>query len=57
LGFTTVELKCNLISTALEGDAVCIAKPVHRGRTTQVWTQRCSRRRAARRLRSSVARR
>lgn len=36
-GFTTVELKCNLVGTALEGDAICVAKPVHNGRTTQVW--------------------
>lgn len=36
-GFTTVELKSNFIGTALDGDVVCTARPVHRGRTTQVW--------------------
>jgi uncharacterized protein (TIGR00369 family) len=36
-GFTTVELKCNLIGTAREGFVVCTARPIHRGRTTQGW--------------------
>ncbi|MFC1765747.1 PaaI family thioesterase [Planctomycetota bacterium] len=36
-GFTTIELKANFIGTALEGDVECVAKPLHRGRTTQVW--------------------
>ena len=36
-GFTTVELKSNLIGTAREGLVTCIARPVHKGRTTQVW--------------------
>jgi uncharacterized protein (TIGR00369 family) len=36
-GFTTLELKANFIGTALEGSLDCIATPVHRGRSTQVW--------------------
>lgn len=36
-GFTTVELKSNLIGTARAGVVVCTARPVHKGRTTQVW--------------------
>lgn len=37
VGFTTIEIKSNFLGTALEGDLVCVARPVHRGRTTQVW--------------------
>lgn len=36
-GFTTIELKTNFIGTALEGDVSCVAKLIHKGRTTQVW--------------------
>lgn len=36
-GFTTIELKSNFLGTALEGDVLCTAKPVHKGGTTQVW--------------------
>lgn len=36
-GFTTVELKTNYLGTAREGAIVCEAKPVHMGRSTQVW--------------------
>lgn len=36
-GFTTIELKSNHLGTALEGHLECVATPVHRGRTTQVW--------------------
>jgi uncharacterized protein (TIGR00369 family) len=36
-GFTTLELKSNFIGTALEGDVTCVARPVHKGRTTHVW--------------------
>lgn len=36
-GFTTIELKSNFFGTALEGDVLCSATPVHLGRTTQVW--------------------
>lgn len=37
VGFTTIELKSNFIGTARDGFIACIAVPVHRGRTTQVW--------------------
>ena len=37
VGFTTVELKTNFLGTATEGRVECVATPVHRGRTTQVW--------------------
>ncbi len=36
-GFTTIELKSNFLGTALEGVLLCVARPDHRGRTTQVW--------------------
>jgi uncharacterized protein (TIGR00369 family) len=36
-GFTTVELKSNFVGTAREGVVLCEARPVHRGRTTQMW--------------------
>jgi uncharacterized protein (TIGR00369 family) len=36
-GFTTIELKSNFFGTALEGDVLCVAKPAHKGRSTQVW--------------------
>ena len=36
-GFTTIELKSNHLSTAKEGTINCVAKPVHVGKTTQVW--------------------
>ena len=36
-GFTTIELKSNHVGTAKEGTIVGSAKPVHLGRTTQVW--------------------
>src|SRR5262245_42039396 len=36
-GFTTVELKSNFLGTAREGAIEASAKPVHLGRTTQVW--------------------
>lgn len=35
--FTTIELKSNHLGTAREGRIECHAKPVHKGRTTQVW--------------------
>ncbi len=37
VGFTTIELKSNHLGTAREGTVQCIAKPVHLGKTTQVW--------------------
>lgn len=36
-GFTTIELKTNFIGTTLEGDVICVARLIHKGRTTQVW--------------------
>lgn len=36
-GFTTIELKSNHLSTALEGTIVAVATPLHRGKATQVW--------------------
>lgn len=36
-GFTTAELKSNFVGTEREGRIRCVAVPVHRGRTTQVW--------------------
>ncbi|GGG92366.1 hypothetical protein GCM10007420_04670 [Glycocaulis albus] len=35
--FTTVELKSNFMGTAREGRVLGEARPVHLGRTTQVW--------------------
>ena len=35
--FTTIELKSNHLGTAREGKLKVLAKPVHSGRTTQVW--------------------
>src|SRR5262249_10292060 len=37
VGFTTIELKSNFFGTATDGVLVCVAKPLHQGRTTQVW--------------------
>lgn len=39
-GFTTIELKCNLIGTVRSGKLVCSSKCLHAGRTTQVWESR-----------------
>lgn len=36
-GFTTIELKSNFFSTAKSGIIRSTARPVHRGKTTQVW--------------------
>lgn len=36
-GFTTIELKSNHLSTAREGVIYCVAKAIHRGKTTHVW--------------------
>ena len=36
-GFTTVELKANFLGTATQGAIECRARPLHLGRTTQVW--------------------
>lgn len=36
-GFTTIELKSNFLGSTREGVIVCVARPLHQGRTTQVW--------------------
>ena len=36
-GFTTLELKVSFLRAAREGVLHCEARPVHLGRTTQVW--------------------
>ena len=36
-GFTTIDLSTNFLGTAQEGDVECIARPLHQGRTTQIW--------------------
>ena len=36
-GFTTIELKSNFLGTALEGEILCVARPLHRGRSKHVW--------------------
>ena len=36
-GFTTVEVKCNFLGTARDGEVSCVAQLIHGGRTTQVW--------------------
>lgn len=36
-GFTTIELKSNHLGTVRDGVALCVARAVHLGRTTQVW--------------------
>ena len=36
-GFTTVELKTNLLGSVGEGTLICQATAAHMGRTTQVW--------------------
>jgi len=43
-GFTTIELKTNHLGTALEGVIDCLARPVHVGKTTQVWDATVTRR-------------
>lgn len=35
--FTTIELKSNHLGTTREGHVECMARPIHLGRTTQVW--------------------
>lgn len=36
-GFTTIELKSNFLGSARDGAVLCTARPLHKGRTTQVW--------------------
>ena len=43
-GFTTIELKSNHLGTAKEGTILASAKPVHLGKTTQVWDASVTRR-------------
>jgi 1,4-dihydroxy-2-naphthoyl-CoA hydrolase len=42
VGFTTIELKTNFISTVRGGALRCVAGLVHGGGTTQVWDARVS---------------
>ena len=37
IGFTTLELKSNHMSTAREGTVICTATPAHIGKTTHIW--------------------
>ncbi len=43
-GFTTVELKSNFLGTARDGVIYCVARPLHLGRTTQLWDAEVRRR-------------
>ena len=36
-GFTTIETKTNFLAMTNAGVIRCVATPVHKGRTTQVW--------------------
>jgi 1,4-dihydroxy-2-naphthoyl-CoA hydrolase len=37
-GFITLELKANLLKAAMPGDQlICVARPLHLGRRTQIW--------------------
>ncbi len=36
-GFTTIDLSTNFLGTALKGRVDCLARPLHQGRSTQVW--------------------
>jgi 1,4-dihydroxy-2-naphthoyl-CoA hydrolase len=37
IGFTTLELKSNHMSTTREGTVICTATPAHIGKTTHIW--------------------
>lgn len=41
-GYTTIELKANLVGTARDGVIECEASLAHGGRTTQVWDAKVS---------------
>lgn len=41
-GFTTAELKCNMLGTVTSGAITGTAEVLHRGRMTQVWDARIS---------------
>ena len=49
-GFTTLELKANFLGTARDGAIICRARPVHLGRSTQVWDAEVSVEGAQRRI-------
>lgn len=49
-GFTTVELKSNHLGTARDGILDAVSRPVHRGRTTQVWDSTVTHRESGRTL-------
>ena len=49
-GFTTIELKSNHLGTALNGNIVGVATPVHLGKTTQVWDARVTHKESGRTL-------
>ncbi len=36
-GFTTLDITSNFLGTALDGEVICEATPLHQGRSTQVW--------------------
>ena len=36
-GFTTIDLASNFLGTARDGVVECVARPLHQGRSTQVW--------------------
>ena len=39
-GHATIELKCNFVSAVDEGVIVCVAAPLHFGKSTHVWDAR-----------------
>ena len=42
-GFTTMELKCNMLGTVTEGAVLGVAEILHGGRLTQVWDAKMTR--------------
>lgn len=49
-GFTTIELKSNFLGTARDGAVLAEARPVHLGRTTQVWDAEVSNEQTGRKI-------
>ncbi len=49
-GFTTIELKSNHLGTTRDGTLECLARPVHLGKTTQVWDATVAHRQSGRTL-------
>ncbi len=49
-GFTTINLQCNFIGTAVSGFVRCEARLAHGGRTTQVWDATVTREEDGRRI-------